>query len=152
MSTANDKLSRLFEMQTSLNDVIFEKHNIQSPTSDRTLTMREIIEAFENGELGVNDLPNVWLSKYSQALSEELAELNEDLLWKWWSKDKIDIQNIRVELVDITHFLISAMLCCGMTPEYLLDLYQQKHAINLKRQEEGYNQTTKSETDNKGIK
>ena len=39
-----------------------------------------------------------------KAMKEELCELDDELLWKWWSKDKIDMQNIRVELIDILHF------------------------------------------------
>jgi len=96
-------------------------------------------------------LPNTWLSNYSRAMREEITELDEELLWKWWSKDEINIQNIRVELIDILHFLVSAMICSGLTPERVYDIYRQKHAVNLNRQDSGYSKDTKTEEDNKKI-
>ena len=104
-----------------------------------------------DGMLSVNDLPNQWLARYTQAIEEELKELKADVLWKWWSKDSVDLQNVRVELVDILHFLVSAMICAGLTADKLHDIYKQKHAINLVRQNSEYNKSTKSKTDNKTI-
>ena len=65
----------------------------------------DIAEAASRGQLMANDLPNQWLLRYAKAMKEELRELHSDLRWKWWSKDAIDLQNIRVELVDLLHFL-----------------------------------------------
>jgi len=84
-------------------------------------------------------------------MREEINELDADLLWKWWSKDEIDMQNIRVELIDILHFLVSAMICAGLTPEKVFDVYRQKHAVNLNRQDSNYNKNQKTEDDNKNI-
>ena len=114
--------------------------------------MQSIIVSAEKEEMMVNDLPNEWLVNYSKAIKEELLELDDELLWKWWSKDKIDMQNIRVELIDILHFLVSAMMCAGLSAEKVFDIYQQKHAINIKRQDKVYNKKVKTEDDNKGIK
>jgi len=144
-------LSKIFEMQTELNNYVFEKNNLKD-SSGNTLNMQALLNAVNNNELKVNDLPNQWLSNYSKAMSEEIKELDEDLLWKWWSKDEIDIQNIRVELIDVLHFLVSAMICAGLTPEKVFDVYQQKHAVNLNRQDTGYSKNTKTEDDNKNIK
>ncbi len=84
-------------------------------------------------------------------MDEEVKELNAELLWKWWSKDEIDIQNIRVELIDVLHFLVSAMISAGLTPEKVFDVYQQKHAVNIARQDSGYSKATKTEDDNRNI-
>jgi len=111
-----DMLKKIFEMQTELNDYVFAK-NMLSDEDGNTLAMAAIFSAINNGDLKVNELPNTWLSKYSKAMAEELKELDAELLWKWWSKDEIDIQNIRVELIDILHFLVSAMICAGLTPD-----------------------------------
>jgi dimeric dUTPase (all-alpha-NTP-PPase superfamily) len=146
-----DMLRKIFEMQTELNDYVFEKNNLKD-NSGNALNMQAVFNAVNNNELKVNDLPNQWLSNYSKAMSEEIKELDEDLLWKWWSKDEIDIQNIRVELIDILHFLVSAMICAGLTPEKVFDVYQQKHSVNLNRQDTGYSKNTKTEDDNKNIK
>ena len=113
--------------------------------------MDAIFSAINDNQLMANDLPNIWLSKYAKATSEELDELNEELLWKWWSKDKIDIQNIRVELIDLLHFLVSGMICAGLTPERVFDIYRQKHEVNIKRQDSEYSRANKTEDDNKEI-
>lgn len=146
----SDMLKRIFRMQTELNDYVFSKNNLRD-TSGELLTMDTIYSDVIAGNLKVNDLPNTWLSNYSRAMREEILELDEELLWKWWSKDEIDIQNIRVELIDILHFLVSAMICSGLTPEKVYDIYRQKHAVNLNRQDSGYSMETKTEEDNKKI-
>lgn len=143
-------LAEIFRMQTELNNYVFLKNRLKD-NHGRDLTMRSIHDAVDAGELKVNELPNIWLSRYAKAMEEELKELNQDLLWKWWSKDEVDIQNARVELIDILHFLVSAMICAGLTPEKVFDVYSQKHAVNLKRQDNGYSKATKSDDDNRNI-
>jgi len=145
-----DMLKRIFEMQTGLNNHVFAKNKL-ADESGKTLLMDTIYAAVNNGELKVNDLPNAWLANYSKAMAEEVKELDEELLWKWWSKDEIDIQNIRVELIDVLHFLVSAMICAGLTPDKVFDIYCQKHSVNLNRQDTGYSKSTKTESDNKSI-
>ena len=93
-------LDKIFEMQTELNDYVFAKNHLKDKTGE-DLSMQKIIAAVAENKLMVNDLPNEWLVNYAKAMKEELIELDEELLWKWWSKDEIDMQNIRVELIDI---------------------------------------------------
>ena len=143
-------LEDIFKMQLELNDYVFKKNNIKNNLDDN-LTMQAIMSAAKNKKIMVNDLPNKWLVKYSKAMKEELCELDDELLWKWWSKDKIDMQNIRVELIDILHFLVSAMMCAGLNAEKVFDIYKQKHAANIKRQVNDYNKKTKTEDDNREI-
>ncbi len=144
-------LEDIFKMQLELNDYVFKKNNLKDK-SGNDLNMQSIIVSAEKEEMMVNDLPNEWLVNYSKAIKEELLELDDELLWKWWSKDKIDMQNIRVELIDILHFLVSAMMCAGLSAEKVFDIYRQKHAINIKRQDTEYNKKIKTEDDNKKIK
>ena len=144
-------LEDIFKMQLELNDYVFKKNNLKDK-SGNDLNMQSIIVSAEKEEIMVNDLPNEWLVNYSKAIKEELLELDDELLWKWWSKDKIDMQNIRVELIDILHFLVSAMMCAGLSAEKVFDIYRQKHAINIKRQDTEYNKKIKIEDDNKEIK
>ena len=144
-------LEDIFKMQLELNDYVFKKNNLRDK-SGNDLNMQSIIVSAEKEEMMVNDLPNEWLVNYSKAIKEELLELDDELLWKWWSKDKIDMQNIRVELIDILHFLVSAMMCAGLSAEKVFDIYRQKHAINIKRQDTEYNKKIKTEDDNKEIK
>jgi hypothetical protein len=145
-----DMLQSLFMMQADLNDYVFAKNELKA--GDGTpLTMRSIADQANNDRLNANDLPNQWLLRYARAMDAELAELKDDLPWKWWSKDKIDIQNVRVELIDILHFLISAMISAGLSPEKVFDIYRQKHAVNVARQDAGYSMVTKTEDDNRAI-
>ncbi|MBI2992734.1 MAG: dUTP diphosphatase [Gammaproteobacteria bacterium] len=145
-----DMLQRIFAMQAELNDYVFRKNGL-TDSAGHALSMAAIESAANAGALMVNDLPNQWLGRYSKAMAEELKELDADLLWKWWSKDRIDIQNVRVELIDILHFLVSAMICSGVTAEQVYEIYRQKHAVNVKRQDSGYSKATKDETDNREI-
>ncbi|MBA4016996.1 MAG: hypothetical protein C0483_07480 [Pirellula sp.] len=147
---ADDMLKSLFVMQSELNNHVFTKNGMK--TGEGTpLLMNAIIDQVNSDRLNVNDLPNQWLSKYCQAMDAEIAELKDDLLWKWWSKDRIDLQNIRVELIDILHFLVSAMLSAGLTADKVYDIYKQKHAVNMSRQDTGYSKSTKTEDDNRSI-
>jgi hypothetical protein len=150
-SENTDMLQQIFSMQTELNDYVFSKNRLMDDHG-KPLTMATIYNAAASGALKVNDLPNCWLVNYARAMREELHELDADLLWKWWSKDEIDMQNIRVELIDILHFLVSAMICAGLTPDKVFDVYSQKHAVNLNRQDSGYSKESKTEDDNREIR
>ncbi|MBI3828599.1 MAG: dUTP diphosphatase [Planctomycetes bacterium] len=146
----SDKLEEIFLKQSELNDAIFAKQGIRGPDGE-VLTMAAIRKALEREELGPNGLPNQWLRNYLTALKAEAVEVEQDLLWKWWSKDRIDIQNIRVEIVDLMHFLTSMALVAGLSPEDFHRLYTKKHEVNQKRQEDGYSKANKNEADNKGV-
>ena len=146
-----DMLRAIFELQTALNDHVFTSNGLRHEDG-QGLRMAHIAGAAERGQGMVNDLPNQWLLRYAKAMEEELIELKAELRWKWWSKDSIDLQNIRVELVDLLHFLVSAMIAAGLTADKVHDLYCQKHAVNVARQESGYCLASKTEDDNRGIR
>jgi hypothetical protein len=148
-----DGLQLIFEMQEQLNDFVFVKNNEKNKFGCqlemsylKTLTVCRDIGLKANGDL------NKWLVNFTKALKEETKELEDEELWKWWSNDKLDIQNIRVEIIDILHFLISLCICSGMGAEDVLRIYKQKHALNIERQNQGYSKETKNESDNKDIK
>jgi dimeric dUTPase (all-alpha-NTP-PPase superfamily) len=145
-----DKLRDIFELQSELNDAIFQKQDIRD-RDGHVLTMAAVQTAVDRGEAGPNGLPNQWLRNYLRALQSEATEVEQELLWKWWSKDKIDLQNIRVEIVDLMHFLTSLALCSGLSADEFHRLYTAKHRVNQQRQENGYSKATKNEQDNKGI-
>ncbi len=150
MSASGDKLEEIFSLQSHLNDQIFAKQDIRD-RDGKVLTMAAIRASLERGDLGANGLVNLWLRNYNAALKAEAVELEEELLWKWWSKDQLDLQNIRVEIVDLMHFLTSLALISGLTPEDFHRLYTKKHAVNQQRQDQGYSKENKNEADNKGV-
>jgi dimeric dUTPase (all-alpha-NTP-PPase superfamily) len=149
---STDKLDRLFALQTELNDRIFVKKDIRDRDGN-TLTMAALRAEARGGEpLGPNTRVNDWLGKYLTALDAESRELREELLWKWWSKDTLDMQNIRVEIVDQLHFWMSLALTAGLSADEVFEAYMQKNAINHARQENDYSRANKNEGDNKSIK
>lgn len=148
----SDKLDQLFALQTELNDRIFAKKDLRD-RNGKTLTMDTLRNETKSGEpLGPNTLVNEWLGKYLTALDDESRELREELLWKWWSKDHLDMQNIRVEIIDQLHFWISLALTSGMSAEDVFNTYMQKNAVNHARQDQGYSRDNKNEDDNKSIR
>lgn len=91
-----------------------------------------------------------WILNYTRAMTQEIAELNDSVPWKWWAKyQKFDEQNARVEVVDLFHFLISIAQVLGMSADDVFNAYIKKNAVNFKRQESGY--TEKDEHDSKHI-
>jgi dimeric dUTPase (all-alpha-NTP-PPase superfamily) len=146
----SDKLEQLFAMQTELNDRIFAKKDLRD-REGKTLTMATLVASARKGALGPNTEVNEWLGKYLTALDDESRELRDELLWKWWSKDSLDMQNIRVEIVDQLHFWISLAMTAGMDAKMVFDAYMQKNAINHQRQEKDYSRTNKDEGENRLI-
>jgi len=69
----------------------------------------------------------------------ELCEVLEQTAWKPWKESaKTNKPKAVEELVDVFHFVINLMLCLGVTPQQLFELYQKKHEENIRRQNEGY--------------
>ncbi len=145
-----DKLDQLFALQLELNDRIFAKKDIRDNEGE-VLTMAALMAEAQKTGLGPNTKVNEWLGKYLQALDDESRELKEELLWKWWSKDHLDMQNIRVEIIDQLHFWMSLAMTAGLDAEAVFRIYMQKNAVNHARQENDYSKANKSEAENKTI-
>jgi len=146
-----DKLEELFRLQETLNNFVFSKQDLRDKNG-KVLTMAALREQVQSEEpLGSNTEVNQWLRKYLEALNDESRELGEELLWKWWSKDKLDMQNIRIEIVDQLHFWLSLAMTAGMDAEKVFDIYMQKNKVNIERQNAGYSKENKNEADNRGI-
>lgn len=80
-----------------------------------------------------------WTLNYSRALAQENSELVDSLPWKWWAKyQDFNIQNARVEVVDMLHFLVSIAQVLGMSAEDFYQAYAKKNNINHNRQDSGY--------------
>jgi dimeric dUTPase (all-alpha-NTP-PPase superfamily) len=91
-----------------------------------------------------------WILNYCRAMSQEIAELTDSVPWKWWAKyQKFDKQNVRVEIIDMFHFLISLAQVAEMSAQDVFEAYTRKHAVNIARQEAGY--AVKDERDNSNI-
>jgi dimeric dUTPase (all-alpha-NTP-PPase superfamily) len=122
-----DQLRELFRMQKALNERI-GVHTDKMTDEDRIK----------------------WVLNYCRAMSQEVAELTDSVPWKWWARyQKLDLQNARVEVVDLFHFLISLAQVLGMSADDVFEAYVKKNEINFQRQENGY--TRKDESDSKHI-
>jgi dimeric dUTPase (all-alpha-NTP-PPase superfamily) len=100
-----------------------------------------------------------WLNNYIMAMANELEELRNCTFWKHWCAEakagerfKLhDLQNARVEVIDLLFFWISMAQCVGLNASDVLDLYKQKLKVNHNRQDSGYSMSGKTEDDNKHI-
>jgi hypothetical protein len=84
------------------------------------------------------------IKNYLDALAAECHELQECLTWKHWYREARegrqyelrDIQNARVEAIDMFFFWVSICQLLGLEPNDIYRLYSQKLRINNRRQDE----------------
>ncbi len=101
----------------------------------------------------------IWLNNYLAAMSNEIEELRDCTFWKHWCSEAKegkrfllhDLQNARVEVIDLLFFWISLAQCVGLDADGVMDLYHQKLKVNHQRQTDGYSMTAKDEADNRSI-
>lgn len=132
-------LDFLFREHLDLNDFVLRgKHGMTT----------EIVASFARGDSCPSFSPaGVWLRRYAAAMRDEAEELLAELPSSWWSDDKIDLRKVRVEIVDVLHFLLSAAMVAGLDARSFHDLYRQKREINMQRQRNGYKKREKREHD-----
>lgn len=134
-----DKLAYLVTRQASLNDMTFAKHHIHSVDSGAEMSTEAFFANLaEGGSLGSNSDNCVWLRNYIWAARTELGELEELIPQKWWAKNQLDLAKAREEFIDVLHFMLSIGLSLGLDAEGILDVYRNKNAVNIARQEQGY--------------
>ena len=100
-----------------------------------------------------------WINNYLAARSSEVEELRDCTFWKHWCAEARqdrrfelhDLQNARVEVIDMLFFWISLAQCVGLDADEVFRLYQQKLKINHDRQSNGYTMQSKSEEDNRTV-
>lgn len=107
-----DRLEEMFLIQDKLNQHIREKRGL---------------EHFSQEE---------WMQKFTLAMLSEMAELLDEVNFKWWKNAKpLDFPAMKEELVDIFHFFLSMCLASGMNAEELYQIYMKKNEENLARQD-----------------
>ena len=133
-------LKQLFEWQAELN----------KRTGFDAKALRENFDPQLAGE---------WINNYLAAMSSEVEELRNCTFWKHWCAEaqaghrfKLDdLQNARVEVIDMLFFWISLAQCVGLDADDVFRLYQQKLKVNHDRQANGYAMQAKTEQDNRSI-
>lgn len=114
----DDRLQQLIDAQASVNQRVGMSHE---DLSDEDLT--------------------VWIGRFLAAMTNECEELRSHTHWKWWKNYDglpIDRNQIKIEIVDMLHFLLSLALPV-MTADELFDVYMAKNRLNHARQDAGYN-------------
>lgn len=146
-----DKLDELFASQAFLNDSIFAKRSLKGQDG-QILSTGRLVALARGEDIAPGSDTATWLANYLKALQDESRELGEEVPWKWWSKERLDMDAIRVEIVDMLHFWISLALVSGLDAGETLRLYRLKNEINLKRQDAGYDASAKSGRDDLSVK
>ena len=107
-----DKLDEIFALQLSFQEKL---------KTDRNLTGIPMEE---------------WLQKQTLAMVSELAELLEEVNFKWWKNPhELNREHIQEELSDILHFFVSMCIEAGMSAEDLHRTYVGKNRENFRRQQ-----------------
>ena len=89
------------------------------------------------------------LKNYLDAMASECHEMQDCLAWKHWyseareGKQHIlqDLQNARVEAVDMLFFWVSLCQILGLSAQNVYDLYAKKLGINHSRQDQDRSQS-----------
>ena len=112
-----DKLTEMFRLQKELNLRIGVDTDAMGSLEDKTR----------------------WIKQYALCLDQELAELVDSVPWKHWKKNQsFDEANLKVEIVDCFHFLISLAQVAGMSADDVFSQYADKNKVNHDRQDSGY--------------
>lgn len=106
-----DKLEQIFQMQQAFDQELRERRNL-------------------------NGIPmEQWIQMETLAMISELAELIDEVNFKWWKNQKpVDPDRVKDELVDILHFFTSMCLKTGMDANELHARYLSKNQENFDRQ------------------
>jgi hypothetical protein len=137
----------------NLTDIWAEQARLNKKGGYDTLGLGEALRtADQGGHLPIHgDIRlsvGIALKNYLDALQAECFELRECLLWKHWYREAKegrqyelrDVQNARVEAIDMLFFWVSICQLLGLTPDDVFRLYSKKLKINLKRQAENRTQ------------
>ncbi len=134
---------------TSLEDIWPRQAELNARAGFDTRALGEALAAAERaGALpesgGIRLEVGKALKSYVDALAAECHELQECLAWKHWYREARegrqhelrDLQNARVEAIDMLFFWVSICQLLGLTPADVYRLYQAKLQINHRRQDE----------------
>lgn len=107
-----DSLESMLAIQRELNEAIIQKRGLEGISQSE------------------------WMQKHILAMLSEMAELLDEVNFKWWKNPKpIDEPALKEELVDILHFFLSLCLTAGMDADEIYRIYKRKNEENFARQE-----------------
>ena len=157
-----DHFEHIFRIQTGFADLCFSGNGIGDRKGE-TLNCQKIGDSAKTGKHGYNDLLVPWTWEMVRAMEDEIREIKILLPWKHWSKAQLGekehpklspeerLNLLRIELVDILHFLVEALAFTGLDAESTYQLYLRKCQNNVTRQEKLYNDSNKTDADDKAV-
>lgn len=87
------------------------------------------------GNRGVAYTTATWVEKGALAMMCELAEIVEEVNFKWWKNPReIDGRAVLEELADLLHFFVGTCIRLGFSAEELYAAYVRKNEENFRRQ------------------
>ncbi|MBQ2712167.1 MAG: dUTPase [Clostridia bacterium] len=106
---------------------------------DKLDVIFEMQECFDQDVIkrrGLQDIrPEQWIQKQTLAMLSELAEVLDEVNFKWWKNPKpLNEDALKEELVDILHFFVGMCNRSGMGSEELYRRYLAKNKENFDRQ------------------
>lgn len=106
---------------------------------DKLDVIFEMQECFDQDVIkrrGLQDIrPEQWIQKQTLAMLSELAEVLDEVNFKWWKNPKpLNEDALKEELVDILHFFVGMCNRSGMGSEELYQRYLAKNKENFDRQ------------------
>lgn len=106
-----DKLDRIFHMQKSFQEELIKNRHLEH------ITMEE------------------WLQKQTLAIVAELAEVLDESNYRWWkAKKPLNEAQIKEEIIDVLHFVLSMCVAAGMDSDEIYSVYMAKNKENFDRQ------------------
>lgn len=106
-----DKLDMIFELQEKFDQDVIKNRKLE------------------------NIQPEEWIQKQTLAVMSELAELLNEVNFKWWKNPKeVNTMKVKEELIDILHFFVGMCNRIGMSSTELFKIYIEKNKENFKRQ------------------
>ena len=107
-----DRLESMLAVQRELNEAIIAKRGLEG--------------------IGKSE----WLQKQTLAMLSEMAELLDEVNFKWWKNPHpLHEEQIREEITDLLHFLVSMCIEAGISAEDLYQTYVGKNRENVRRQD-----------------
>ncbi len=113
------------EMQEKMSTVVeFWKWNYIAIQSE----LMEAFDALGGIQDGIgNGVWKPWKKSHKTIHSTKLSDLSER-----------DLKDLKMELIDIQHFLFNLMISVGMDAEEIFNYYVAKNKENIDRQQKGY--------------
>lgn len=146
-----------------IEDIFATSENTLADLYNLQKDIQENVYGYDFSKLQAGPLPELrqFFDWNYHAIQDELRETFAALggmsdgiangVWKPWKKayheqapnmslndmSERDLKELKMELIDIQHFLFNMMLAVGMTPEELMNFYFAKNAENRRRQSTG---------------